>query len=498
MVTFSEYYAEKFTAGNLYGAGFLSNLLSLVALIWLLSLAFLIIRANPRGSENRFMAVLIACEGFKAGFLIQGITPEGPDWWHIDQYLWNFNTTFFISSHVCSIGLYLCFPIYYRVKQLSFLYNPFLQRHAWYVVLLSTIIFMFVFTELWVYDNHAWIICSEVGAQPEIHQNMGTISAPMQETIDSIGTCPTDGLWKIEDTPVFGFLLIALSPVISIVALVVMRESMKQYKNEENPDFKNSLTSRSLYIGFLGKVIGNFILFALLFLIIPALNGGSAPSLGDALVNGLEENPSLAQILTDYSWLLIGYMMVLPFAFEGMMFAYASMKDTVLGIDSTLRRTFRNSVFTGLGAILFLVGSEVMESFIGYGIYGGVLLGASILIVRRPVISTIDKFSNRILPSAYTEAESAYLEAYSAADLDGVITDSERKILNITATALNLTLERAAELESIFDSKELEEITQIVAEAAVSQQWTDETGHTWRIMDDGTNWWWNGIDWQRV
>jgi hypothetical protein len=147
-------------------------------------------------------------------------------------------------------------------------------------------------------------------------------------------------------------------------------------------------------------------------------------------------------------------MMSLPFAFEGMMFAHASMKDTVLGIDSKLRRTFRNSIFTGLGAILFLTGSEIMESFLGYGIFGGVFLGASILVIRKPVISTLDRLSSKMIPSAYTEAESAYLQAYSAAGADGIITEAERRILTATAGALNITAEKTSELERAFDSEE--------------------------------------------
>ena len=36
------------------------------------------------------------------------------------------------------------------------------------------------------------------------------------------------------------------------------------------------------------------------------------------------------------------------------------------------------------------------------------------------------------------------------------------------------------------------------AEPEVVQQWTDEAGHTWRIMSDSTHRWWNGTDWQKV
>ena len=500
MKPIGEYYADHFTADNQFGINMMSYWLSLVVLLWLLSLAFLIIRANPRASENRFMAVLSACEGFKGAYHMKQLTPGGHEWWFIDQYLWNFNTTFFISAHVCTVAMYLCFPIYYRVKQLSFLYKPVFQRHAWYIMPILTIIFMIFAADLWLYENNGWIICSQVGAQPEIEMQVGVVSASMQETLDSIGACPMVEEWAFEDIPIFGLFMVAFSPFISIIALLIMRASMKQYEKEDNTESSNRLTSRSLYIGFLGKVIGNMIFFTFLFIIIPMLNGGigNAPSFGDNLVNDLENSRELTKIMSEYAWVITGLMIPLPFAFEGMMFAYASMKDSVLGIDSKLRRTFRNSIFTGFAAVLFLVGSELMESLIGYGAFGGIFLGAGILLVRKPIISSLDRFSNKILPSSLNDAESAYLQAYSVSGADGVITEAERRILFATADALNITRERASELENSLDIEGGKNTTQIVAEPTAVQQWTDEAGHTWRSMDDGTTMWWNGTDWQQV
>jgi hypothetical protein len=36
-----------------------------------------------------------------------------------------------------------------------------------------------------------------------------------------------------------------------------------------------------------------------------------------------------------------------------------------------------------------------------------------------------------------------------------------------------------------------------VAEPTVLQQWTDESGFTWRSMSDGTMVWWTGTEWQK-
>ena len=39
---------------------------------------------------------------------------------------------------------------------------------------------------------------------------------------------------------------------------------------------------------------------------------------------------------------------------------------------------------------------------------------------------------------------------------------------------------------------------QLAAAPTVENQWTDENGHTWRRMSDGSTLWWNGNDWQNV
>ena len=38
----------------------------------------------------------------------------------------------------------------------------------------------------------------------------------------------------------------------------------------------------------------------------------------------------------------------------------------------------------------------------------------------------------------------------------------------------------------------------MIVQPAVVQQWTDESGNTWRSMDNGVTMWWNGNDWQQV
>ena len=155
---------------------------------------------------------------------------------------------------------------------------------------------------------------------------------------------------------------------------------MKEYNNAENADSSKSLTSRSLYIGFLGKVIGTTLFFMMLFFISPMLNpikDGSNLFVDSYTVQYM--GATLQGKLFSYSMILNGYLLSLPIAFEAMMFVHAMMKDTVLGIDERLRKTFSTAMLTGVGAILFLIGSEAVEGLLPLpGVLGGVLLGGTI------------------------------------------------------------------------------------------------------------------------
>ena len=74
--------------------------------------------------------------------------------------------------------------------------------------------------------------------------------------------------------------------------------------------------------------------------------------------------------------------------FAGVIFTYAVIKNDMFGIDEQLRKTFTTTVFAGLGAILFLVSTELMESVFDRGWIGGVFIGMTLLILRRPIIAT--------------------------------------------------------------------------------------------------------------
>ena len=455
MPTLGEYYITQFGSEGTYGLGSIfPAIIALIVLIWMASLSLLVWRAAPKEMDNRFIAILLIVEGLKASYMIPSLLPaDYVDWWGLSQYTILLRGNIFQTAHIISIIMYLCFPIYFRVNALRFLYRPVLQKYAWYMPLILTTVYMGIQilqnNPGHMIQNFAFIECSAVGAAPTIDVVVGSQIGIMDEMVTSIGTCEGVYSFPIANGGEIGFLLVALSYLISILALFVMRTSMKEYNNAENPESSKSLTSRSLYIGFLGKVIGTTLFFMMLFFITPMLNPiKDGPNLFVDSYTVQYMGATLQGKLFGYSMTLNGYLLSLPIAFEAMMFVHAMMKDTVLGIDERLRKTFSTAILTSIGAILFLIGSEVVEGLLPFpGVVGGVLLGATILLVRKPVMQIADRFSGRILVSSYSETEITYLESYTAAMEDDIVTEQERVMLNTLAKSLKLSEEKVADIE---------------------------------------------------
>jgi len=134
------------------------------------------------------------------------------------------------------------------------------------------------------------------------------------------------------------------------------------------------------------------------------------------------------------------------------MFTYAILKNEVLGIDERLRKTFSTAIFATLGAILLLVGTEIAETYTGFGSLGGIVIGLPLIILRKPIYATINGFSNRLMPESFTKEEESYLEAYSTVMDDFTVTEGERRLLELTAKNLGLNDERVEYLEGWYDT----------------------------------------------
>ena len=52
--------------------------------------------------------------------------------------------------------------------------------------------------------------------------------------------------------------------------------------------------------------------------------------------------------------------------------------------------------------------------------------------------------------------------------------------------------------QPLYPTQDTQPAQQLAAAPTVENQWTDENGHTWRRMSDGSTLWWKGNDWQNV
>ena len=456
MASALEFYANSFDAEGFYGLRLIISWISVAVFIWLLSLSYLVWKADSKSTENRFMGVLLIIEGIKAGFLAPDIFPYDSQWEWLWDYLWVFKIEVFFYAHTAAILLYLCLPIYYRIDKLNFMFNPTLQKHAWYLApLIGLAIWMSIRDVNGFYmANSAWLICSEAGVEPTLQVWWGSIQPFMTDAVEQIGTC--SGYYEthlVDDSTAGGLWAIALaSPLITLGALLFIRSSMKSEKAAGREGESSHLTSRSLYIGFLGKVSGTMLYFITLMVIIPLLNDGSMATFAQSTLWRYGEDASSLDRIKYLIWTLSLLMTPLAMGFEALMFVHAALNDSVFGIDQNLRKTFRTAMFTGIGALLFITATELMEQVLGQGLLGGVAIGAAFLGLRGPVLSVIDGMSGRLIPSSYSIEENAYLSAYDTAMEDRIITAEERRLLKTLAKTYDLTDERVEQLEHEYDS----------------------------------------------
>lgn len=456
MASALEFYANSFDAEGFYGLRLIISWISVAVFIWLLSLSYLVWKADSKSTENRFMGVLLIIEGIKAGFLAPDIFPYDSQWEWLWDYLWVFKIEVFFYAHTAAILLYLCLPIYYRIDKLNFMFNPTLQKHAWYLApLIGLAIWMSIRDVNGFYmANSAWLICSEAGVEPTLQVWWGSIQPFMTDAVEQIGTC--SGYYEthlVDDSTAGGLWAIALaSPLITLGALFFIRSSMKSEKAAGREGESSHLTSRSLYIGFLGKVSGTMLYFITLMVIIPLLNDGSMATFAQSTLWRYGEDASSLDRIKYLIWTLSLLMTPLAMGFEALMFVHAALNDSVFGIDQNLRKTFRTAMFTGIGALLFITATELMEQVLGQGLLGGVAIGLAFLGLRGPVLSVIDGMSGRLIPSSYSIEENAYLSAYDTAMEDRIITAEERRLLKTLAKTYDLTDERVEQLEHEYDS----------------------------------------------
>ena len=225
--------------------------------------------------------------------------------------------------------------------------------------------------------------------------------------------------------------------------MVSTSNSRKRIKEEGDASLIGEV--QAVRLGFIGKTILQITTTLILFTMIGLL--GSSPTISTNIFNPDTDIPRLLVYLAP----LMPSAVVLAALFEGLIFTYAVIKNDMFGIDERLRKTFITATFAGLGAIMFLIASEVMESLFDQGWIGGVIIGLPLIVLRKPIIAVLSNISSSIMPESHTSQELGYLEMYALAMKDGAITENERRMLDLQARSYDIKDERRIYLENWFN-----------------------------------------------
>lgn len=432
-------------AGTPLGYWHMLAIFSVLSGIFLLFLANLIIKANPGKAKNRFMALMLVSEALRCFTSMLFWVFAWPE--SMLEILRPARVVYYTMS-LQLFFLYMAAATFYSEKKWAKSIANSFNLHALYLLpafCLSTVLIISYLsggTDVAIGDL-SWIYCESVG----VGEGRTASGRPLGFEVE----CPVEfesayplTMSNVELGPLTRVLLFI--PLIgAIVATVALTRSRNRIVVLENSNLTGEV--RAVRVGFIGKTSMQVTTSLILFWMITML--GESPTLETNMFN-----PSMNAFNTTLLLLLPPLMptaVVLAALFEGIVFTYAVIKNDMFGIDEQLRKTFTTTIFAGSGAILFLVSTELMESVFNQGWIGGVFIGLTFLIMRKPIIATLGNVSSKLIPESHTKEELGYLEMYYLAKKDGNITDSERSMLDLQARAYGLSEERKAYLEGWYD-----------------------------------------------
>ena len=433
-------------SGSFLGYWGLLAIFSLFAAVFLIFLSYLILKAGPKEAKNRFMALMLFTEALRCATAMLFWVYAWPE--SFLSVLKPARIVYYTMSFQLFV-LYILAGAFYSEKKWAKKVKDFFRFHGLYVLPIISFTLIIGLSHLLggtsvAIGDIGWIYCEGVGA------GQGTTASgnPLPFEV----TCPE----KYASVYPLTYSNVALGPLTqvllfipligAIIATIAVGKSQKRINSEGNANLIGEV--RAVRLGFIGKTTLQIVTTLILFTIISIL--GESPNLSTNPFNADQYVPAILIALAP----LMPTAVVLAALFEGIIFTYAVIKNDMFGIDEQLRKTFSTAIFAGVGAILFLVSTEVMETIFDQGWIGGVIIGLPLIILRKPIIKTIGIISSKLLPESHTKEELGYLEMYSLAKKDGKITVNERSMLDLQAKAYGINEEKKIYLEEWYDKLE--------------------------------------------
>ena len=436
-----DYYARSL--GSFIGYWHMLAIFSILSGVFLLFLAYLILKANPKKAKNRFMALMLVTEALRCFTSMLFWVYAWPE--EMLNILRPGRVVYYTMS-LQLFFLYMAAATFYSKRAWAEKISGFFQFHGLYLLPLFCLTFILVVSSFMGGTNTSigdisWIYCESTG--------LGRGSTVTGTDLPFDVTCPEDyeNVYPMTFTNVvigpLSRILLFVPLLGAIVATIALTKSRNSINDSEDANLIEEV--RAVRLGFLGKTAMQVTTSLILFWMISII--GSSPNLEVSPFNpDLELSTALLALPP-----LMPTAVVLAALFEGIIFTYAVVKNEMFGIDEQLRRTFTTTIFAGSGAVLFLISTELMETVFDQGWLGGVIIGATFLLLRRPILSTLGGVSSRLIPESHTKEELGYLEMYYLAKKDENITENERSMLDLQARSYGITEERKAYLEEWYD-----------------------------------------------
>ena len=436
-----DYYARSL--GSFVGYWHMLAIFSILSGVFLLFLAYLILKANPKKAKNRFMALMLVTEALRCFTSMLFWVYAWPE--EMLNILRPGRVVYYTMS-LQLFFLYMAAATFYSKRAWAEKISGFFQFHGLYLLPLFCLTFILVVSSFMGGTNTSigdisWIYCESTGP--------GRGSTVTGTDLPFDVTCPEDyeNVYPMTFTNVvigpLSRILLFVPLLGAIVATIALTKSRNSINDSEDANLIEEV--RAVRLGFLGKTAMQVTTSLILFWMISII--GSSPNLEVSPFNpDLELSTALLALPP-----LMPTAVVLAALFEGIIFTYAVVKNEMFGIDEQLRKTFTTTIFAGSGAVLFLISTELMETVFDQGWLGGVIIGATFLLLRRPILSTLGGVSSRLIPESHTREELGYLEMYYLAKKDENITENERSMLDLQARSYGITEERKAYLEEWYD-----------------------------------------------
>ncbi len=418
---------------------------SLLAGIFLLFLAYLILKANPDKAKNRFMALMLVSEALRCFTSMLFWVYAWPE--EMLNVLKPARVIYYTMS-LQLFFLYMAAATFYSKKKWAKRISESFRLHSLYLLpifCLSVVLIVSYFaggTSVAIGDV-SWVYCEGVGS------GEGKTASGKPLGFDVTCTKEYESVYPLTMSNValgpLTRILLFIPLIGALVATVALTSSRKRINEEGDSNLYGEV--RAVRVGFIGKTTMQITTSLILFWMILTL--GESPNLQTNVFNPDLQASNLNLLL--FLPPLMPTAVVLAALFEGIVFTYAVIKNDMFGIDEQLRKTFTTTIFAGSGAILFLVSTELMESLFDQGWIGGVFIGMTFLLMRKPIISTLGNVSSKLIPESHTKEELGYLEMYYLAKKDQKITDKERSMLDLQARTYGLTDERKTYLEQWYE-----------------------------------------------